>query len=390
MWPLRPLWSLAERVDNKNQGLVETNLLSLSYGNIIRKSIEEVDGLRPESFETYNIIDSGDVVLRMTDLQNDKKSIRTGLSQEPGIITSAYITVRPDRSKSDPRFVAFVLRLYDIKKTFYDMGAGVRQTLKYGELADIPIPFPPLAVQRTIADYLDRETGEIDAMIRKLGALTERLTARRASVIEMNTIAHTGSFTRMGFCGCVALGKTVQQERKLENELFVNYVRAASIQVYGLELDDQRMWMTRSELRNYDLKRGDVLIVEGGAGFGRSVVLLLDMRDWGFQNHVIRVRPDRHHNGRFLNYCVKGNYSGGLISLLADGATIPGLSSEKARNLPVPDLPLDEQCRIADHLDEVTGRIDAMLAKVAELKSLLTERRSALITDVVTGRKDVA
>ena len=49
-----------------------------------------------------------------------------------------------------------------------------------------------------------------------------------------------------------------------------------------------------------------------------------------------------------------------------------------------------EQVRIADHLDEVTARIDAMLAKVAELKALLNERRAALITDVVTGRKEVA
>ncbi|MBM7331665.1 hypothetical protein JS562_53755 [Agrobacterium sp. S2] len=49
-----------------------------------------------------------------------------------------------------------------------------------------------------------------------------------------------------------------------------------------------------------------------------------------------------------------------------------------------------ERARIADHLDEVTSKIDAMLAKVAELKSLLIERRAALITDVVTGRKAVA
>ena len=56
----------------------------------------------------------------------------------------------------------------------------------------------------------------------------------------------------------------------------------------------------------------------------------------------------------------------------------------------VPNPPIDEQRRIADHLDEVTGKIDAMLAKVAELKSLLIERRAALIADVVTGRKKVA
>ena len=57
---------------------------------------------------------------------------------------------------------------------------------------------------------------------------------------------------------------------------------------------------------------------------------------------------------------------------------------------PVPLPPLAEQIRIADELDEATARVDAMLAKVADLKSLLLERRAALITDVVTGKKEVA
>ena len=62
---------------------------------------------------------------------------------------------------------------------------------------------------------------------------------------------------------------------------------------------------------------------------------------------------------------------------------------EDFADLMVPMPPLAEQTRIADHLDEVTGKIDHMLAKTAELKSLLIERRSALITDVVTGKKQV-
>jgi type I restriction enzyme S subunit len=57
---------------------------------------------------------------------------------------------------------------------------------------------------------------------------------------------------------------------------------------------------------------------------------------------------------------------------------------------PVPLPPLDEQVQIADELDEATDRVDMMLSKVAGLKSLLLERRAALITDVVTGKKEVA
>jgi len=389
-WSLQPLWGLAPRVDNKNQGMVETNLLSLSYGQIIRKDIAEIGGLQPGSYETYNIIEPGDTVLRMTDLQNDQRSIRTGLAQERGIITSAYVTVRPIDRYVEPRFFSAVLRAYDINKVFYEMGAGVRQTLKYDELAQLPIPLPPLGTQRIIADFLDRETAEIDAMIDKLDAVVQELIQRRARLIQQHTINSPSPMSRMKFCAEVSLGKTFQGVQKKPDEKFVNYVRAASIQSHGLELDDQRMWMTDTELAKYYLRAGDVLIVEGGAGYGRSVVLTEPMPQWGFQNHVIRVRPNRDQEGRFLNYCVKAHLSAGLVDVLVDGATIPALSSDKARELPVPKVSLEAQRRIADHLDEVTSKIDAMLAKVAELKALLTERRAALITAVVTGRKDVA
>lgn len=181
--PLYPLWAVAQRVQNKNNGGRESNLLSLSYGNIIRKAIDEVGGLRPESYETYNIIEAGDTVLRLTDLQNDQKSIRTGLATERGIITSAYVTVRPDPSRVNPRFLSAILRAYDNKKVFYEMGAGVRQTLKFDELAHLPIPIPSLEDQHRIADYLDRETAEIDDMIADARRLEALLAERRSTLI---------------------------------------------------------------------------------------------------------------------------------------------------------------------------------------------------------------
>ncbi|MBC8207862.1 MAG: hypothetical protein H8E79_01675 [Desulfobulbaceae bacterium] len=79
-------------LDNKvkNKGMIENNLLSLSYGKIIEKDIETTFGLLPDSFEGYQIVEPGHVVLRLTDLQNDKKSLRTGYVAQRGIITSAY------------------------------------------------------------------------------------------------------------------------------------------------------------------------------------------------------------------------------------------------------------------------------------------------------------
>ena len=98
-WPIHPVYSYYGERKNKNRLGKEDNLLSLSYGRVIRKDINTNDGLLPESFNTYNIVEAGDIIIRPTDLQNDKRSLRTGLVKEHGIITSAILTfVRSNRS----------------------------------------------------------------------------------------------------------------------------------------------------------------------------------------------------------------------------------------------------------------------------------------------------
>ena len=90
-WSVNVLFQLITQVKNKNVGLKEKNLLSLSYGKIKRKNIETTDGLLPASFDNYNIIEENDIVLRLTDLQNDHTSLRVGRVTERGLITSAYV-----------------------------------------------------------------------------------------------------------------------------------------------------------------------------------------------------------------------------------------------------------------------------------------------------------
>lgn len=386
-WKSVPFWSLFYR--DKQIGYPNEELLSVyrEYGVIRKIDRDDNHNRAGDDLASYQLVEPGDLVLnKMKTWQGS-----LGISGYRGIVSPAYFVYKSRNSES-AEFLHYALRSRYYVIQYASFSKGVRPSqwdLQPEYLSMMRVLLPPLSTQKSIVQYLARETGEIDAMLAKLEVLNEALNMRRASVIERETIARSGRLTRLKFCADISLGKTFQGARKSDRETLVNYVRAASIQPYGLELDDQQMWMTQEERRKYDLRKGDVLVVEGGAGFGRSVHLTQDMPGWGFQNHVIRVRPDRHHDGRFLNYCVKGHYSAGLIGLLADGATIPGLSSDKAKNLPIPDMSLDEQQRIADHLDEVTGRINAMLTKVAELKALLAERRAALISDVVTGRKKV-
>lgn len=137
----------------------------------------------PESFEDYNIIDNGDIVLRLTDLQNDHKSLRVGLCQERGIITSAYVVLRRRKFFADNKYFYYLIHSYDIKKGFYGMGAGVRQGLSYTGVKKILISVPSEKEQQAIANYLDTKCTQIDRLIAIKQAKIEKLNQYKKSLI---------------------------------------------------------------------------------------------------------------------------------------------------------------------------------------------------------------
>ena len=181
-WEIKQLSSFFIEHKQKNKNLEEKNLLSLSYGRIIQKSIDTKEGLLPESFEGYNIIAPGDIVFRLTDLQNDKRSLRTGLCKERGIITSAYITLRK-KSTVNSSYYHFLFHSYDICKVFYGLGDGVRQGMNFSDLKKLLIVFPPLPEQQAIADYLDTQCTRIDSLIALKQTKIESLKEYKKSVI---------------------------------------------------------------------------------------------------------------------------------------------------------------------------------------------------------------
>lgn len=181
-WPIHPVYSYYGERKNKNRLGKEDNLLSLSYGRVIRKDINTNDGLLPESFNTYNIVEAADIIIRPTDLQNDKRSLRTGLVKEHGIITSAYIDLCPLK-QVDSRYFHFLLHAYDVMKVFYNMGNGVRQGLNYSEFSRLMVFEPPYEEQVAMADYLETKVTEVDAIIEQKKEQMAVLDAYKRSLI---------------------------------------------------------------------------------------------------------------------------------------------------------------------------------------------------------------
>jgi len=181
-WKVHMLSQIFYQHKCKNKDLQENNLLSLSYGKIKRKNIDVAGGLLPESFDNYNIIDVNDIVLRLTDLQNDHKSLRVGIVKEKGIITSAYITLR-SKENIETDYFYYYLHTFDIHKGFYGMGCGVRQSLNFDELKKLKILYPSTKEQKSIVKFLDNKCAEIDNLILQKEKLITNLEEYKKSLI---------------------------------------------------------------------------------------------------------------------------------------------------------------------------------------------------------------
>ncbi|WP_234031549.1 restriction endonuclease subunit S [Lentibacillus cibarius] len=183
-WEVSPLFLELAEVKHKNINLKEQNVLSLSYGRIIRRNVEANFGLIPASFNTYNIVNQGDIVMRLTDLQNDKRSLRVGYVTEKGIITSAYTTLSlSNNCRERSKYYYYLLHSYDLQKIYYGLGDGVRQTMNYKDLKWLSLLKPPKSELAKIVSKLDELDSTTKELIEYIRIQISKLKEYRESLI---------------------------------------------------------------------------------------------------------------------------------------------------------------------------------------------------------------
>ena len=315
------------------------------------------------------------------------------LSNSHGTAQGDIHVYRP-ADETEPRFLAYLVGSKDFVGMADTSSTGTKMPrVEWSKVAQFQVPKPPLETQRAIADYLDRETAEIDAMSADLDETEALLTERRSTSISQHLQAGSWAVAPIATMAEVALGKMIQPKQKDPTDTEAPYLRAAHVPAPGslnLDVAPKSMWFTPGELDHLTLRTGDVVIVEGGAGYGRAALVSTDLDGWGFQNSIIRVRAHGETAiGKFITYALLHAQSKGAIELLVSTATLPHFTAEKVERFRLPFPPIDEQRRIADEIDRETAEIDAMLADITELRDLLAERRAAIIAAAVTGQIDI-
>ena len=141
--------------------------------------------------------------------------------------------------------------------------------------------------------------------------------------------------------------------------------------------------VSQTEKHQFDLKEGDLLVVEGG-DVASCAIIETPVRNLFFQNALHRVRPLHNESVAFLRYWLMTAKSYGYIDLICNKATIAHFSKEKFIALPIPVIPQDIQSKIVSFLDLECKQIDDLLSKSRSSIEEYKKLKQAVITQAVT------
>ncbi len=352
----------------------------------------------------------GDVVLTKDSETADDIGVSALVAEDvPDLVCGYHLAVvRARTGRTVGGYLRWVIASTVARQQMSAAATGVtRFGLRAAAIADLPIPVPPIATQRAIADYLDRETARIDALIaaqrRMVELLGEELYVTRIDLV----IDRTTDDRREGptWLGSIPEGwdlKRLKFVAKMESGHTPNK------QVEAYWIDCTIPWITLNDVsdletgwrfvdpQNYVNELGlqnssahvlpeNAVVLSRDATVGRSALL---GRPMAVSQHFVAWVCGPELMPEYLLNVLRGPMQHHFGSLTA-GATIATIGMPDLKQLVVPVPPLEEQARIVRDIAAAETLAAKTVLRVKRQIDLLKERRQALITAAVTGQLEI-
>lgn len=403
-WKLAPGFAVLRERQVKNVGMAGKTVLSLSYGRVIVKPEEKLRGLVPESFETYQIVEPGNIIIRPTDLQNDQVSLRVGQVKDRGIITSAYLCLET-YSDLSADYGHLLLLAYDLKKVFYGLGSGLRQNLSWNDFRRLPIPLPSPLEQEQIVRFVRQLDSRVNRLIKAKRRLIELLNEQKQTIIHQAVTRGLDPTVRLKPSGIDWLGdipahwdvrrvkslspvkrgaspRPIADPKYFSDEGDFAWVRIADVSASNrfLEATTERLSDLGASLSVKMMPGSLFLSIAGSVGKPIISKIKCCIHD-GFVYF-----PRLAENVEYMYYLFS---TGRMYDGLGKLGTQLNLNTETVGSITIPLPPRVEQQEIATWLDHELSQFDIVLGRVNAEIDLIREYRTRLVADVVTGQLDV-
>lgn len=339
------------------------------------------------------LVKKGDIVINS---RSDRRGA-SGLSDRDGSVSLIYIVLKPNLEKINPEFAHHLIRSKGFQEEFYRFGTGIVADLwstRYERMAQIRVPLPPMETQQRIADYLDRETAEIDAAVADLDRYVELLEKRKRAtglaILEQARHEPTTLMVHLGSLGLFVSGSGFPHRYQgVEGEEFPFY-KVGSLSTADEDgiIQDSRHSVSREvaeELGAKIIPTGSVLMAKIGEAM-RLCRFVVTATDCCIDNNMMAIIPRQDNiTSDYLRLALELV----TVDVLVNPGPVPSLNVQGLRMFSIPLPSVGVQKRMTTEWNKETDRLDSLIAESTRLRDLLLKRRSVLITEVVTGRKQV-
>ncbi|MFF0058245.1 restriction endonuclease subunit S [Streptomyces microflavus] len=358
------------------------------------------------------IVSPGSVLVGLTG-QGRTRGMATILDIE-ATVNQHLAYVAPDRARWCPDFLLwFLTAAYDDLRRISEENGSTKGGLTCEALKQLRVLVPPINEQRRIALNLNEQTAKTDTLIEEQRRLIEMLRERRKALIEEIVLRGLGSsvksenleswlpatpshwrVTQLGFMSDTLAGYAFPSDGFSVDRDHVRLLRGVNVKPGRVDWADVVYWNTHDTPvpAEFDLQAGDLVFgmdrpfVGGGV---RIAAISEDDLPALLLQRVMRIRPGTEGDAGYFRYVISTDAFYDYLEPLFTGVSVPHVSEWQVRKFKMPFPPLDEQRRMARHLDAETAKIDTLIAESERFIELARERRSALITAAVTGQIDV-
>ena len=314
-----------------------------------------------------------------------------GISDSRGKVSPVLSVLVPQScAPAEPRFWAYYLRHLAVTGFIESLAKGIRERstdFRWKDASNLLVNYPDLSIQKTIADFLDRETARIDQLIEKKKRMVEVLGEKRQAVISHAVTKGLDADVPMKDSCVEWLGKIPAHWEVKQLRRAIMFQRGHDLPTDEREEGDVAIVSSSGISSTHSRAAAKAPgIVTGRYGtIGQFHLIYQDYWPLNTTLYSIDLCGNEplfllymldHMSPQFLAHAVKSAVPGvDRNDVHADATVVPPISDQRA---------------IAACLDEETANIDSLAAKIRQTIDRLREFRSALITAAATGQIDVS
>lgn len=388
-WETRRFRFLLAENSLQNTDLKERKQLQFKYGDIVPKANQSEDKDVLDTIKKYTVVAPGDIMINGLNLNYDFISQRVAQVQEPGVITSAYVSLRPLEG-ANSKYYTYYMKAMDAQKMFHGMGSGVRLTLSYDNLKNLFFPYPSPEEQEAIVAYLDAATAKIDEAISQQQRMIDLLNERKKIVINHAVTKGFNPNVKYKETGIAWIGVIPEHWQLMQLRYTVSNhdnlrqpITADQRERNNPQYDYYGASGVIDKIDHYNVDDKVLLIGEDGANLVLRNLPLVYKAEGKFwvNNHAHILKPKGNDYDFMALVLEAADYT-----LFITGSAQPKLSQANMNAVKLPIPPIEEQSEIVAGIKPKLEKIDSFIEQHSSMVAFLEERKQIIINDVVTGK----